>query len=401
METLDVNYLIETDETGNGFFNGQVAEVGQLYSEWTSFGWAVTTHVALPYFTESQNIPRGMGTMQDAIDTANVLNRVFQLSPVHPLGIGTFWANRDQLSFTISVPHVCIEPVMHGMNRTEISALFASLAEPEFIRRIVDMIDLTGKESGYRTTRQITSDDRLAHILSDRQHPQFIRGLDADLSDELAITWGYPTKPLLVLGIFDYLNSQITSLELTRTTQGHQLRQRVRTANAIDEDLSIQDLSDDPEIAHSQIVHAVASLGTYGVVPDFIWIPQGHSEIGHDWTNDGVEAMCINLASEHDLSTIADRMWANPNPWARTFSDDLGIVEAPFTEGLSPSERYRKIAAEPTFIDYNIAMLRAFWQGSTYLLMHPEEERAALEEVDRWIEMFQDRMRGFGNHKSV
>lgn len=397
MEILDVNYLVETGNDGNGFFNGESAEVGQMYAEWTSFGWAMTTHIALPYFTEEESIPRGMGTMQEAIDIANTWNQAIQLLPIHPLGLGTFWANRDQVNFTMSIPHTCIEPVIYGMDRAEVAVLFASIYEPEFIRRIVATLDMVGKESGERSSRSWTENDTLGCIQSDRERPVQVRNVSDEASDDLEVTWGYPTTPLVVLGVFDYLNTQITSLEFVETPDGSQIRQRVRTATGRGEAISTSIDSVEPENIRHEIINAIAELGSFGIVPTFIWTPKAISHAAQEWVQEGINRMIEQLAAEHDLSDIAWRMWSYPNPWTRTFIPEDVAGQIPETKNLTSAEQYKQVATEPTFIDFNIGLIQAFWMGAFHLDNNTDDTETALKVVDNWIQHFQDRMRGPDN----
>ena len=392
IESLDIKYLITTSKEGDGFFNGQDVEVGYLFCEWTNFGWALTIHVALPYFTHWEAIPSGMGTMQDAIDVANALNNLSLSAPWTPLGMGTFTANRDQVNWSISIPYTCLEPVMYGFERGSISSLFGSILESNFIKRLVERLDVIAADSVYMTTRQMTEFDDVGTMVAERQKMEFVRSLVVEERDEFEVTWGFPFKPMVVFGNFDFLNSQISSIDYVTSSSSSAIMQRASTATHKSEVVISEGNLGDVSSFGEAIIEALREAGSNGFAPDFIWIPVAVSDDVRQLVRNGLEQMCAQLENHVDLSALAAAIWRYPNPWIRSVSSDMPIKFPAEFIGLSPTEQYLSMVMNPTFVDFNMGLMRAFWQGALLMDSGVDDEGTLLAVIQDWISLANDRI---------
>lgn len=390
-ESLDINYLIETNGFEGEYFAGQSAEVGQRFCEWSNFGWSVSTHIALPYFLHHEVIPSGFGTTQDAIDIANILNRVMFKAPIHPLGFGTFWANRDQVNYSFTIPHSIIEPLLYGINRFEIPQFLTELANPIFFERIIDLINHS--VDGHKATaRAIAEEDRLINVMRDRSNLEFVRVLPEEPSDEMDITWGFPTMILAVMGIFDFLNTQVTSFELTTSTEGFEVRERVRTGTSKGEGVLSSSDHYDVAFVEAALHDAMAKLDDSSLMPTFFWIPKSLPPKLHDAVERALKGLIRQYGQHVDLSQMVQELRLQPNPWIRALDEDESEVQvAPNPEA---SNELFTLLTQGDFVDFNVGLTQAFWRGALHYETGQLSDEEVLSEVQHLVNHVHDRIGG-------
>ena len=395
IEKMDFRYRAFPSEELMHVFNDSTASCCVLFNEWTEWGKCLSVHVGLPFFTHADKMPEGMSE-ETAVSLANIMNHASVETLFQKLGFGTWFAKETQLCFSTVIPHAFLKPVICGVDRFTVADFLFDLVDPLVMNRAMFGAAQLLRDMGEVSAREPIESDSIWSIIESRMRPEAVRASATQVElVEAEDFWTMPSTPFLVYGIFNPIGPTMGSLEIVAGLSGKYIVNRWRHPHHSGESILFE--IDEEKGVSSNIYRAVLELAELVSLPDFISIPQDISPDIQDCIYDSLVLMARAFGDKgEDLVETATRMLNFPNPWERPSADESrGLEVAKDFEGMTSAEAYVAVSSNHGFVDLNIGLFQAWWEGAIAYLSEPNEPDPdrATETVQMFMKHTYDRMR--------